>query len=198
MNRIDFLQKVKTYLPLNPVCVEIGVHEGFFAKNIYDILNPSKLYLIDPWTISADKNSPQPTYQGELMDLNTAYSTNDNLLQVKQTFQNQIIDHKVIIQKNFSYDAVDNFVNEYFDFVYIDATHIYECVKADLNMYFPKLKKKGLMCGHDYIYHTSFSVIQAVDEFISQNNGNIILKSNEGDFAIQFNKNHLTTQELVI
>jgi hypothetical protein len=52
-------------------------------------------------------------------------------------------------------------------------------------MYFPKLKKTGLICGHDYINHPSFSVIPAVDEFVKQNNSRIIFLSNEGDFAIQ-------------
>jgi hypothetical protein len=185
MNRIQFLKNVAKQLPENPICIEIGVYDGFFAQKIYEILNPTKLYLVDPWEVSSDKNTDQKTYSGPLSHLNTAYSTNNEYLKVSQLFKQHIIDEKIILKKGFSYDVVNDFSDQYFDFIYIDATHIYECVKADLNMYFPKLKKTGLICGHDYINHPSFSVIPAVDEFVKQNNSRIIFLSNEGDFAIQ-------------
>jgi hypothetical protein len=34
--------------------------------------------------------------------------------------------------------------------VYIDANHNYENVKADINAWYPKVKKNGLIGGHDY------------------------------------------------
>lgn len=36
------------------------------------------------------------------------------------------------------------------DFVFIDANHYYDFVLADINVWLPKLKKGGLLGGHDY------------------------------------------------
>lgn len=187
MNRSDFLFEIKKHLPIDPICAEIGVLNGEFSRLINNILKPSKLYLIDPWTVGRDKNSPTEKYTGSLKHLNTAYSTEDNLRNVEKLFHIEIKNNQILLRQKFSYDAVNEFDNHYFDFIYIDATHIYESVKADLEDYFPKMKPTGLMCGHDYIDHSSFTVIKAVDEFIQEYDGQIILKSSEGDFAIKFN-----------
>jgi hypothetical protein len=191
MNRTEFLQNISKQLPKNPICIEIGVHGGFFSKYIFKILKPQKLYLVDPWEIGSDKNSNQKTYSGTLSHLNTAYSTNEDFIKVNQSFAQQIIEGSVVLKKGFSYDVVNDFPDAYFDFIYIDATHIYECVKADLTMYFPKLKHTGFLCGHDYCNHPSFSVIPAVDEFVAENNLDLFLLSNDSDFAIK--RNNATT-----
>lgn len=36
-----------------------------------------------------------------------------------------------------------------FDLVFIDGNHIYPYIKEDLEMWFPKVKKGGILCGHD-------------------------------------------------
>lgn len=51
--------------------------------------------------------------------------------------------------------------NEY-DGVYIDADHSYPKCKMDIEAYLPKIKKGGIMSGHDYC--AGFGVIQAVTE----------------------------------
>lgn len=185
ITRSDFLVKVKAYLPQDPICVEIGVYRGDFAKKIYDTLNPYKLHLIDPWAIGSDKNSTAPQYEGILNGLNTAYSDSNDLILVKNLLKDGLSDRRIILHRGFSYDEVNNFSDKYFDFVYIDATHLYESVKADLNMFLPKLKNGGIIGGHDYIEHDSFEVIKAVDEFVKENNTKLLFVSEEGDFAIQ-------------
>jgi len=187
MNREQFFEKIKNLLPNHPVCAEIGVHQGFFAKKIHEILSPSILYLIDPFKRGKDKNSPLETYTGLLDGWPTAYSNEDDLRYVKNVFCDN---PEVIIKQAFSYDAVSRFPDDYFDFIYIDATHVYESVKADLNMFLPKLKQDGLMCGHDYMVdfgHSGFGVIEAVDEFVSMHNCKLIIVSDASDFAIKFN-----------
>lgn len=65
------------------------------------------------------------------------------------------------------------FEDDYFDFIYIDADHTYEAVKSDLESWYPKLKKGGIMSGHDYVEVTTsvpFGVVQAVNEFLKKNN----------------------------
>ena len=40
--------------------------------------------------------------------------------------------------------------DNYFDFIYIDAEHDYNSVLNDIKISLPKLKKQGIMCGHDF------------------------------------------------
>lgn len=42
------------------------------------------------------------------------------------------------------------FPDKFFDLVYIDANHSYECVKKDIATWMPKLKKGGRIAGHDH------------------------------------------------
>jgi hypothetical protein len=49
------------------------------------------------------------------------------------------------------------------DFVFIDAAHDYESVKNDIQAWKPKVKRGGILAGHDY--HSEWpGVVQAVDE----------------------------------
>lgn len=176
-NRIEFLQQLKNHLPDKCRAVEIGVLYGAFAQDIYDAFNPSELWLIDPWQVNDTKYG---------LGLSTAYSTDADYNQVLDRFKHQIEAKRVIIDARYSYDAVDDYPDGYFDFIYIDGSHLYEDVKIDLNDWLPKVNKGGYLCGHDYINEPQFGVIQAVDEFIAINNLSIqILNTIGGDFAIQ-------------
>lgn len=71
----------------------------------------------------------------------------------------------IIHHKDFSYNVVSKFEDNSIDFIYIDADHRYESVKQDLELYLPKLKKGGVIGGHDY--HESWpGVCSAVDEVV--------------------------------
>lgn len=56
-------------------------------------------------------------------------------------------------------------------FVFIDSSHQYEDVKNELEKWYPKVKKGGVLAGHDY-HHTGewAGVGKAVDEFCLKNN----------------------------
>jgi hypothetical protein len=70
-----------------------------------------------------------------------------------------------------SLDAVSRFGDHSLDFVFIDASHEYEDVKADIIAWIPKIKPGGVLAGHDY-YIDDFDyypgVKQAVNEEFSE------------------------------
>ena len=47
-------------------------------------------------------------------------------------------------------EAVREFDDGYFDFIYVDATHSYKDSKADVESWWPKLRVGGVMAGDDY------------------------------------------------
>lgn len=69
--------------------------------------------------------------------------------------------------KSFSLDAVDLFEDNYFDIIYLDASHEYEDVIKDIDTWKPKIKNGGFMSGHDY-QNLCTGVIKAVDELLGK------------------------------
>jgi len=175
--RTDFLMEVNKLIPKNNTCCELGVFDGTFSKEILNMLSPKELYLIDPYQVNKE------TY-GDVMQITTAYSTEEGYIDLLRKFQEQIYNNQVVVDRAYSYDAVDWYPKNHFDFIYIDASHLYKDVKRDLSDWLPKLKKGGLMCGHDYI--PMFGVIQAVDEFCDKRGFEmIIFNENGGDWALK-------------
>ena len=153
----DFLE----HMPKNAVVVEVGVQEGEYAGYILKKTNPTKLYLIDCW-----KYQDPNVYD----DYHANVSDNEQekcYQRTKKRFQN---DSRVVILRQFSIDAVKQFSDESLDWVYIDANHGYEAIKADLDLWWPKVKKGGVLSGHDYAVRPSFGVVQAVNEFLIKHN----------------------------
>lgn len=142
--------------------IEIGVLRGVNSEQILKNLNIKELYLIDPWQSYADykKSEPERTQQ----------SLNKDFIECKKRIFKY--NQKVKYIKKLSEDAV-KFV-PIVDFIYIDGNHEYDYVKRDLELYWNKLNKGGIISGHDI---QSLGVSTAVLEFARKNN----LKINFGD-----------------
>jgi predicted O-methyltransferase YrrM len=77
------------------------------------------------------------------------------------------------IIKASSMDAVKNIPDESLDFVFIDANHSYDCVKEDIREWSKKVRKGGIVSGHDYYVFPGSGnrgVVDAVDEYTKENN----------------------------
>ena len=57
---------------------------------------------------------------------------------------------KIEVIKNDSLSESKKYEDEYFDIVYIDASHEYDFVLEDIKHWLPKVKKGGIICGDDY------------------------------------------------
>lgn len=62
-----------------------------------------------------------------------------------------------------SFDRAKEFEDGSIDFCFIDANHTYEFVKRDIESFLPKMRKGGVMAGHDYNENHP-GVMQAVNE----------------------------------
>lgn len=75
------------------------------------------------------------------------------------------VSHIVNPIKSISWEAASLYDDQSLDFIFIDAAHDYESVKKDISAWLPKLKKNGIIAGHDYTSH--IGVKTAVDELLS-------------------------------
>jgi hypothetical protein len=188
-NREEYLKALQSILPTNPTCMEIGVHLGGFSRSLLDSLNPKKLHLIDPFENGVDPISKQEIYNE--LQIKTVYSDERCLSEVHKLLSNEIEQNIVCINRKLSNEALSDYEDESFDFIYIDACHLYESIKWDLENYIGKVKKGGYIGGHDYFPHADFGVIQAVDEFCKSNDYEIILlvqPNQHGDWLLSAKK----------
>lgn len=136
------------------VGAEIGVERALFSRNIAK--TATKLYCIDPWKAGSLYG---------FRDYVTQTRLDDFLKEAKQRVKKY--NNCVFIRKS-SMEAVKDFADESLDFVYIDANHDYEHTKEDIKEWSKKVKRGGIVSGHDYIDKQSqvytFGVIKAVNE----------------------------------
>lgn len=164
-NRNDFyilLKKIKA----KKIC-EIGIWKGDNLKNLlkHDV---EEAYGIDSY---CNNHLSNKGIEFSLKDLNEMY---ENVKKLEIKYKNL----KII--RELSCKASSLFKDNYFDFIYIDADHSYEHIKEDLEIWYPKVKKGGILSGHDYVNHTlkngvSFGVIKAVNEFSKKYNLDLFL-----------------------
>lgn len=162
----DLYYHMVQYAPSNKKSrfAEIGCWKGrstsFLAVEIANSNKDIEFYCIDTWKGSkehTDANSGG--YEPMCLEPEGVFPLfMKNLEPVK--------DYIKPIQKT-SKEASLGFSNEFFDFVFIDASHEYEDIKLDIDLWFPKVKKGGILSGHDYGW---LGVKQAVDEFVVENN----------------------------
>lgn len=172
----DFLLEM---LPENSIGMEIGVHLGDFSQEILEKVKPKELHLVDPWKYEKSDAYNKALYGGKRgINQNNMDKRYEKIL---NRFESEINDKKIIVHRTDS-TVLNNFEDNYFDWIYIDGNHLYEYVKMDIELSHPKVKKNGYITGDDY---HSFGwwkggVTKAVDEFETKNLAKLIkIKSNQ-------------------
>jgi len=137
-------------IPKNGIVAELGVASGDYTSQILNISTPEKLHLIDIWH--------SERYNETLFN------------NVSTKFSSELSAGQVQIHRKLSTEAVDDFPDDYFDWIYIDTTHCYKGTKAELELYASKIKPGGIIAGHDYTMGNwnslyRYGVMEAVHEF---------------------------------
>lgn len=144
-SREDLLEQ----MPLHAICAEVGVAEGYFSEQILRICKPAKLYMIE---------------------YGKKYCEN-----LRRRFATEIENEEVEILEGDSIEMLKKLQDNALDFVYLDATHDYEHPARELCVCKNKVKRGGLIMGHDYTRFSlweaqQYGVVEAVNEFIVSNN----------------------------
>jgi len=138
MRHRNNIGKYLTSLNLVSKGVEIGCFKGEFSRTIVSTW-PGILYMVDPWRPLGDEYIDNSNHKNH----SEAYS---------ETMGNiGGYEDRAIMVRALSEQAVNLFEDNSLDFIYIDGNHAYDFVKQDIELWYPKVKKGGLISGHDYL-----------------------------------------------
>jgi len=146
------------------VGAEVGVYAGAFSRMLLLKLNIKRLYLIDPYCYYDD--------------IGVDFTVED--LQEGKAKARKRLKHFNNVQYIYepSVNVAKRCRKESLDFVYIDGNHNYEAVKQDIKAWWPKVKKDGIIGGHD-MDAAFLGVCRAVVEFANKKKLTIYGKQNE-------------------
>lgn len=127
---------------------EIGVQAGIYSEVLCKANPNLKLLCVDSWAPYRD--FPRKSRQ-DAMFLET---------------MNRLANYPgATIKRMTSIEASRDVPNGSLDFVYIDAAHDFDSVMMDLIHWVPKVRRRGIVAGHDYCYMRFCSVIGAVNAY---------------------------------
>jgi hypothetical protein len=130
---------------------EIGVAEGRFSRFLCQTIPGLKLLCVDPW-MAYDRCTQElcdARYSRALVHLQKYNAT--------------------IIRKT-SLDAAREIPDESLDFVYIDGDHRFDYVMQDIIEWSKKVRKAGIVSGHDFYHFYKAGVIPAVEAYVRAHN----------------------------
>lgn len=155
-NQLGDLYEARGYT----VAVEVGVQRGEFSEIILSRWSGT-LYMVDRWChvdgyndISNVSDETHASYMHEAFGASLRH------------------DGRGVIIKESSEVASESFDDGAVDAVYIDADHSKAGVLADLRLWVPKVRRGGVIAGHDYLDgrrpEGDFGVKSAVLEFFGR------------------------------
>jgi len=132
------------------VGVEIGVNKGKYSKWLCHQIKGLKLFLVDPYVTYEDSGY---------------YADQDYQDACFEEAQIRVARYNCEFIRKPSMEAVNDFLDNSLDFIYIDANHQYENVVEDIAHWSKKVKPGGIVSGHDYSPYM-FQVKAAVDGWV--------------------------------
>lgn len=145
MSISTILTHLKTHFSTKYInVIEIGARYGDSSKIILENLNVNKYIIIDPYT----------SYEEYIGDGFNKIISHDNDDKIFNKIKNKLetLHKNMIFYRKFSTDknTINAIEDNSIDLIFIDGNHTYKYVLDDLENYYPKLKKTGIMCGDDF------------------------------------------------
>ena len=147
------IEFIRDNLGDNLVGAEIGVWRGMTSEYICRQLKLKKFFCVDCWRIDFLARKPVRKW----------LSAESALRKVKKRLKPYPF---VEIIKKDSFEASKLIKDNSLDFVYIDALHTYRGVKEDMVLWTPKVRKGGIVSGHDFGYKGVYGVNLAVAKYV--------------------------------
>jgi Methyltransferase domain len=125
---------------------EVGSWKGDSAARFVRWVNPKRLTLIDPWQHTEMTGYEFAMYAGEggQADMERVYES------VLARFKDEIAQGRIVVRRESSLQAADDWADGSLDWVYIDGDHRYDAVRADLEAWWLHLKPGGVLTGDDF------------------------------------------------
>jgi len=125
---------------------EIGVYKGNLSRMLLEAMPKLTLYMIDRWqAYSKDEMIANENSSMSLRDQKTFDMAYEKAKLIRDKYY-----ERVFIFYGCSLNASFFCKDNKLDFVFIDADHSYDAIINDIQVWLPKIKKGGYICGHDY------------------------------------------------
>jgi len=129
--------------PTNSHFVEVGCWKGRSAAYMaVEINNSGKVIRFDCVDTWKGSFTEEP-HQNDL-------SVKSGTLYEKFMSNTERVKHIITPIRGDSVSVASQYADDSLDFVFIDGDHRYECVKADIEAWLPKMKSGSILAGHDY------------------------------------------------
>ena len=124
---------------------EIGVALGEYSEVLCKVNPKLHLFSIDPWSVSAYEPETLNFGKTGRSDFNRAY----------KEARKRLAPYNCTVIRKTSMKALKDHKDNSLDFVYIDGNHDFVNFTNDLHYWSKKVRKGGIISGHDYIYFPS-------------------------------------------
>ena len=166
------------FIPEGGVGAELGVFRGSFVEYLLQ-LNPSRLYLIDPWYL-AGNNWCKSWVKGE----KSGYKA---FIKILDTYADEIESMKVLPIPGTSQTFLSTLENECLDWVYLDSIHSFVQVDFEISQCLTRMKKGGIISGDDYYVnqkdHKFYGVVEAVHKHVELGHIELLCDGEKNQFV---------------
>jgi len=156
----------------NGIVVEVGVYGGASLLPIVEICQKTntKIFGIDPWEKLNVTHRMTPGGQQISVDNCNSNQLKTVRLHLENIIKIESYEEAITLIHDFSQEASIQFKENTIDVLYLDGSHDYDAVLGDLESWFPKIKRGGVLLGDDWNW---LGVRTAAQDYCKENKLNL-------------------------